>query len=202
MKERRKRLSPNERKDFILAAAMRVFIKNPDASLADVAKEAGVTRQLVSLYFPGGGVTPMHLELITRFGEQFSLLVEAAAGERPRNLKELKKSLPEVLTFFFDFAKSIEAPWIFAGEASSMLHEVGLKRVLLRGEIAQAWLQWMRHVVKDSDSVRLAMRIELRALDELLWLFVTGRIQRREAERVALAHLLATIEHTFPALRG
>ena len=31
MKERRKRLSPNERKDFILAAAMRVFIKNPDA---------------------------------------------------------------------------------------------------------------------------------------------------------------------------
>lgn len=201
MSKTRSRMSPDERKEFILAAARRVLLENPDASLAEVAKEVGVTRQLVSIYFPGGGVTPMQMELLDRFGAQFALLVEAGAGTRPRTPKEFRKAVPGVVKFFFDFAESLDAPWMFAGEAAAMTHQVGLKRALLRDEFARAWLGWLRHFVKDSKSVRLAMRIELRALDELIWLWLTGRITRRQAEKVAVVHLLAIVEQALPALR-
>ena len=58
--EKRRRSLPREaREGEIVLAALRVLDSNPFAGLDEIAEEAGVTRQLVSLYFPGGGTQPI-----------------------------------------------------------------------------------------------------------------------------------------------
>lgn len=58
--EQPRRSLPREaRESEIVLAALRVLDRDPFAGLDEIAEEAGVTRQLVSLYFPGGGTQPI-----------------------------------------------------------------------------------------------------------------------------------------------
>jgi len=57
--EQRRALPRDARESEIIRAAIRVLDRDPTSSIDDIAAEAGVTRQLVSLYFPGGGVQPI-----------------------------------------------------------------------------------------------------------------------------------------------
>ena len=60
----RRVLPREEREGELIAAALRVLERDPTATLNDVAEEAGVTRQLVSLYFPGGGTGPIVIQFV------------------------------------------------------------------------------------------------------------------------------------------
>jgi len=55
----RRSLPREAREGEIVLAALRVLDRDPFAGLDEIAEEAGVTRQLVSLYFPGGGTQPI-----------------------------------------------------------------------------------------------------------------------------------------------
>jgi AcrR family transcriptional regulator len=57
--EPRRALPRDRRETEIILTAIKVLNKDPNSSIDDIAEAAGVTRQLVSLYFPGGGVQPI-----------------------------------------------------------------------------------------------------------------------------------------------
>ena len=54
--EPRRALRRDDREKEILIAAAKVLERDPRARIEDIADEAGVSRQLVALYFPGGGI--------------------------------------------------------------------------------------------------------------------------------------------------
>jgi len=56
----RRRFPPEVRRQKIFEVAKEILQRDPDASIDDIAEAAGVTRQLISLYFPGGGTGPFY----------------------------------------------------------------------------------------------------------------------------------------------
>jgi AcrR family transcriptional regulator len=77
------RLEPDERRDLILGAARRVFVRsNPDAaSTAEVAREAGVTRGLVHHYF--GTKRELYLAVVADLAATLPELVRTDVAELP-----------------------------------------------------------------------------------------------------------------------
>ena len=75
--EPRRALRRDDREKEILIAAARVLDQSPRARIEDIAAEAGVSRQLVALYFPGGGIKAV----VERLVETTIPVVAKAIGE-------------------------------------------------------------------------------------------------------------------------
>ena len=118
----RTRLSPNDRRQSILAAARRCCVKKGafDLSLADVAEEAGISRNLVYHYFKN---QELLLEaLLVAEGEVLAAraaAVEPLPGEAPR------ETLRRLICAFLDFTAE-------RADGFSLLHSAPNMKPLLR----------------------------------------------------------------------
>jgi AcrR family transcriptional regulator len=192
-------LVADRRKEQILDAAQRALLHNSDATLADVAKEAGISRQLIALYFPGGGIDPLRDLLFERFTGQFQHLLKTAMTHGPKNMDEARALFPAIIAGVFDLAKTMRAPWLFAGEASGMSRTVGLQRVKARADFARIIGNWLGAIAPDTPATRAVLRAEIRATDELVWLVLSGKMPRQLGERLAIARLTAIVEYVLAA---
>jgi AcrR family transcriptional regulator len=77
----RRRLRPEDRRALIVAAAADEFGRRGarDARLADIAREAGVTKAVIYDHFPSKGA--LHAEVVVRASEDLLAAVVAAVGE-------------------------------------------------------------------------------------------------------------------------
>ena len=96
----RTRLSPQERRQAILAAARRCCVRNGafDLSLADVAQEAGISRNLVYHYFKNH--ESLLEALLVAEGE---ILAARAAEIKPLTGEAPRETLRRLICAFLDF---------------------------------------------------------------------------------------------------
>jgi len=86
--EKRRRLSPVERRERILAGAMRVFAERgyEGASMNEIARAAGITPAVIYDYFPSKA--ELQIELLERQTAELLGFVGEALGAAPEALEE------------------------------------------------------------------------------------------------------------------
>jgi len=198
----RHRYSPDQRKAMILDAARGVLFKNPNATLEEIAEAAGVTRQLVSRYFPGGGVTPIAEALFDDYEHHFAGLFVELPAEGPKDAEEMHEAISKVIKRFLDWAQADGQPWLFGGEGAAMSSHLAARRADLRVNLAMVMLHFARRLVKETEATRVAVQAEGRAVDEVLWLLLTGQLERKAAEEILNARFVSLFQQTLPALGG
>jgi AcrR family transcriptional regulator len=198
----RQRYSPEERKQLILEAARRVLLVNPDASLEDIAEEAGITRQLVSRYFPGGGITPIAEALFDEFEHHFARIFVDLPNEGLESNEEVEEGAAKAISRFLDWAEEDGQPWLFGGEGASIAAHLAARRADLRTNLAMVILHFVRKLVNENDLTRIALQAEQRATDEIVWQMLTGKASRADCERILNARYDVLIEQVLPALDG
>ncbi|WP_243713291.1 TetR/AcrR family transcriptional regulator [Actinomadura sp. 6K520] len=117
----RRRLSVDERRDELIAAALQLFsTRSPeDISIDDVAAAAGASRALVYHYF--GGKYELYLAALGSAAKQLSVLLEPPTEGKP--LDRLRISLRR----YFDFVESHAAGYtaLLRGGPADRSGEVG-----------------------------------------------------------------------------
>jgi AcrR family transcriptional regulator len=197
MASTRTRLHPDARRDHILEAAGAVFAARPyaEVSLGGVAREAGVSRSLVSHYF--GSKRGLFVEVMRAFA--------AAVPEAVRTDRELPV---EAMV-----AANVEA-WLDVAEAhrETAIAMAGIG-ALGRDPELQALVEGIREQVVDrmllnhlgTTDVPREVRIALRAYTGLYevavseWLHA-GRMTRAEVRIVITRGLFAVLQDVVPAL--
>lgn len=197
----RKRLDPVARRKQLLAAAKVVFAENPDASLEDIAREAGVTRQAVSLHFPGGGTGPIYEAILDEFIDEIpNLLALAAVGSEgpPSTLAERVRSATEA---FLEWADGLGVPWLFTSVRDRPGTHVAERWELGRSAMADAILaaqpQFGRSLV-----VRAAVRSALTGAGDITADVMSGTLSRDDYMRIVELQMVTLIEEILPALTG
>lgn len=134
----RRRLSVDERRDELIAAALQLFsVRSPESvSIDDVAAQAGASRALVYHYF--GGKQELYVAALRSAAEKLSVLLEPPTEGKP--LDRMRLSLGRYFDFVEDHAAGFTAllrggPADRSGEIGAIVDGI---RQLLLGRILQA----------------------------------------------------------------
>ena len=200
--KKQRRYSPEVRRQMILDAATTLFRSTPDATIDDVAREAGVTRQLVGQYFPGGGVERIQAELMERATLGFVEQLLSNDHPPPETLEEWREVIVQTTRKHFEWAVALDMPWLFAGEASGLPAAVGVERRKVLESAIPLVMAWAASVLADTETNRLLVVMEYRAIDELIWLVTTGQLGIDEAVSITVARWQGLVEHAAPLLKS
>jgi AcrR family transcriptional regulator len=177
----RRRLSVDERRDELIAAALDLFSSRPPESVSidDVAEAAGASRALVYHYF--GGKQELYVAALQSAASQLSNLLEPPTEGKP--LDKLTGSLHRYFDFVEDHAAGYVA--LLRGGPADRSGEVG---EIIDG-IRQLLLKRIMHsvgVAEPGPVLRLTMRSWLASVETagLDWL------ERRDLPREQLEKLL------------
>jgi AcrR family transcriptional regulator len=177
----RRRLSVDERRDELIAAALELFSRRPPETISidDVAAAAGASRALVYHYF--GGKHELYVAALKSAATELSNLLEPPAEGKP--LEKLALSLHR----YFDFVEDHDAGYValLRGGPASRSGEIG---EIVDG-IRQLLLTRILHemgVAEPGPVLRLTMRSWLASVETagLDWL------ERRDLPRDKLERLL------------
>ena len=197
---KQRRYSPEVRKQMILDAAAQLLRENPEANVDDVAAAAGVTRQLVGQYFPGGGIERIHAELMGHAATTFIEEVLAIDFPAPKDVEEWREVIVKTTRRQFQWAVGLQMPWLFAGEASGLPAKVGAVRMAVKENMIAPVMEWSKNVIADTPVNRLMVKAEYRAIDELIWLVANDQLELEEGVRIAVARWQGVIEFAVPLL--
>jgi len=205
----RLRQSPEFRRRQILDAARRLLAADPTASIQDIAAAAGVTRQLVSLYFPGGGTGPVFAALFDDFIVSLPDLFEGAfdrlaelpegwtAADDPETLREL---IGVIADSFLTWGETeIQDPWLFSAGRDRPGSGIGPRWDQLQDAIAGRLLGLLSES-KESLVVKAAVLAELEAFAELMEMRLSGALDHDTALRIAVERFFALYTVVIPAL--
>jgi AcrR family transcriptional regulator len=177
----RRRLSVDERRDELIAAALELFSSRPPETISidDVAAAAGASRALVYHYF--GGKHELYVAALKNAATQLSNLLEPPAAGRP--LEKLALSLHRYFDFVEDHAAGYVA--LLRGGPANRSGEVG---EIVDG-IRQLLLTRILHEMGGAEPgpvLRMTMRSWLASVETagLDWL------ERRDLPRDKLERLL------------
>jgi len=198
---KQRRYSPEVRRQMILDAAAQLLRENPEANVDDVAAAAGVTRQLVGQYFPGGGIERIHAELMGRAATTFVEQVLTTDFPAPKDLDEWRETIPLTTRRQFEWAVGLQMPWLFAAEASGLPAKVGAVRMTVKDNMIPLVMEWSKAVIEDTPVNRLMVKAEYRAIDELIWLVATDQLELEEGVRIAVARWQGVAELAIPLLK-
>lgn len=189
------RLAPEERRELILAAARRVFTRASyaDAEMAEIAREAGVTRTLVNHYF--GGKRALYLEV-----------VREAAAELPATVRDLsdlprEERVDRNVAGFLDAVERDHDLWgaLLGGEAVGGDPEVAAIVAAARDEVVERMAR--NHAAEPTEELRIALRIFQGAAEAAAgeWLR-RGRASREQTHAALASILLAMVNEVVPAI--
>ena len=205
----RKRQSPEFRRRQILDAARDVLLKDPDASVQDIADAAGLTRQLVGIYFPGGGTGPIFAALFEDFAATIpnflSEGIEAIEIGRPDQAvrldqEALREAIATVINAFFDWAEGeVREPWIFSSGRDRPGSGIGARWDSVQGSFADTLIALSPNFA-GSPKIRIALLIEQEGFASLLEKLLTGAVSRDDAFRIATERFFALYTVVLPAL--
>ena len=194
-----RRLGPEERRHQIIEAARTVFLKRPDATLDEVAKEAGVTRQLISLYFPGGGTGPIYGAMF----DQYIVKLPAMMGEdliaKTTSKAQIRTRAERVIKGFLDWAEEIGEPWVFE-ESSSNAGAAISARWRNAFELTVEALLPTRPKGVPVEKARLVFLSELTGFNAVTARMLAGKCTRADAETVLVEGFVAIYTVVLPKL--
>jgi len=205
----RQRFSPEYRRRQILDAARKLFAVRPDASVQDVAAEAGVTRQLVGLYFPGGGTGPIYSALfddfllsVPQFFESVLPLIGDRSGEAAVAVDDatLRGLIRAVFEAVLDWAEAeVSEPWVFGSGRDRPGSGIGARWDAVQESFADALIS-LRPEFGGVPEVRAALILECEATGKLVGMRLSGMVEREPAVRIVIERFFALYTVALPAL--
>jgi AcrR family transcriptional regulator len=197
MNSTRTRLAPDARREDILEVAGRVFASKPyaEVSLGDVAREAGVSRSLVSHYF--GSKRGLFLDVMRAFADAAP---QAVRTDRSLPVDEMVAANVEE---WLDFAEGHRQTAIAMAGVGALGRDPELQALVeeIREQVVDRML--LNHL--GTTDVQRELRVALRAYTGLYevavseWLHA-GRMTREEVRILITRGLFAILEDVVPAL--
>lgn len=188
----RRRLSVDERREELIAAALELFGSHTgdEISIDDVAEHAGASRALVYHYF--GSKQELYLEALRSAASQLTKLLEPPEAGKP--LERLAASLSN----YFDFVEKHEAGFVAllrgapahrSAEVSEIVDNV---RRLLADRVLTEF-----GVPNPQPILRITMRAWISAVETagLDWL-ESRDLPRKDLESLLVDHLVALLQST------
>ena len=197
----RQRFSPEIRRAKILEVAKQVLLPNPQATLGEVAEAAGVTRQLVSLYFPGGGTGPLYAAMFDEYIAALpGILGEdlAAIGSEPEGIRE---ATTRIVRGVLEWVERVGQPWVFSdgrNHPGSYLGERWQRLDEITAEMLMTALGKPKHPAR----VRTAIIAELRSTVAIARRMLEGEVTDDEAELIMTERFVALYTVVIPALEA
>ena len=200
----RKRMSPDERKHEIVEVARELMAKDPYVTLDEVAEAAGVTRQLISLYFPGGGMGPIVALMLDDFRDRFVGFIDMAGMLGSvvdfNDPEQFRKAMAQISARLLDFVDESGEPWMFSlyrdiagsgfGAGTEELH-----RTLVEGILSA------RGVAQDPMTTAL-YRSEVMAIDSLIYTYAKHELSREDTLRAMVERFYGLRFELHPRLAG
>jgi AcrR family transcriptional regulator len=192
--ERGRRLSPNARREQILAAARKLFSERPwtTVSTADVAEGAGVARSLVHHYF--GGIRGVFMAVLAQGGAALAD-VRTAGPETP-----LAERIAFNLSAGLDVVAENRETWLAVAGHGVTDPEIRSLVDAAREASIERTLAVMRDVIEDTPATRFALRCFNDFAAEATREWLAGRVTREETEALLVASFRALLLHAIPEL--
>jgi AcrR family transcriptional regulator len=192
------RLEADERRDLILAAARRVFVKASPAhgSTSEIAREAGVTRGLVHHYF--GTKRALYLAVVADLASTLPDLVRTDVGELP------PEQMAEAnVTSWLDSVERERELWLalLGVELVGRDPEVEALMSDARDAVIDRMTRNQARGAEPTEELRLVLRIYLGAAEAAAreWA-LHGRASREQVHAVLKGTLLAMVGQVLPTV--
>jgi AcrR family transcriptional regulator len=193
---RGRRLSPDARRDQILASARKLFSERPftSVSTADVAQAAGVARSLVHHYF--GGIRDVFMAVLAQGGAALAD-VRSAGPETP-----LDERLAHNVAAGLDVVSENRETWLaVAGHGEVLAHpDVRALVAMATERNVERTLEVMSDVIDDTPTTRFALRCFNAFATEATRVWLAGERTREETEALLVAALRSLLLDAIPAL--
>lgn len=192
---RGRRLTPEARREQILDVARELFAEQPftQVSTADVADRAGVARSLVHHYF--GGIRELFVAVARKDVDGLGATV--TAGLDVPAVERIDVNVAQGL----DLIAENRTTWLAVVGQASAFGDPELK-ALLDGmnqvSIEQAILQNV-DLVEDTPRTRFALRCFQQLIVEAIRGWLTGEVERADAERLITLGLHSFLRDVVPA---
>ncbi|HEU5471461.1 MAG TPA: TetR/AcrR family transcriptional regulator [Actinophytocola sp.] len=195
-----RRLEPDQRRQQILACAIKLFGERPYSAVSttELAREAGVARGLINHYF--GTKRDLYLEVVRRM----VTMPEHAVRRLPKG--SLEQRVDGAVTWFLDMVSLHPKTWLAAIGAEGVGDDPEVDRILAEADDIAA-----ERILEAVDLANVvAHREELRAMIRSYGALVKAAAREwlvretmpREHVQLLLANtLLAILRDTFPAVR-
>lgn len=195
---RGRRLSPDARREQILAAARRLFAERPYASVstADVAEAAGVARSLVHHYF--GGIRNLFLAVIAEGGAALAD-VRTAGPEVP-----LDERLARNVAAGLDVVAENRETWLAVMGSGAALEDPGIRDLVAAAakRNVERTLAQTSDVIADTPTTRSALRCFNAFASEATRQWLAGERTRADTEALIVAAFKSLLLGALPALGG
>jgi AcrR family transcriptional regulator len=191
------RLEPDARRQEILGAARRVFLRTDFAttSMGEIAEEAGVTRGLLNHYF--GTKRDLYLAVVADVASTLPAMVDTTLRDLPR--EEMVARNAE--NFLDAMERDVEVWTVLLGaEALARDPEVVAVMTAARDEVVERMVR--NHGGDDApDELRMALRVFQGAAETIVkeWLQL-GRMSREQAQAILTGLLLALVRDVVPSI--
>ena len=192
------RLDADERRDSILAAARRVFIHSSptEASTAEIAREAGVTRGLVHHYF--GTKRELYLAVVAELAASLPEVVRTDLGDLPP-----EEMVAANANAWLDAIERERELWLalLGVEVVGRDPEVEALMSAARDAAIDRMVQNQARGAEPPPQLRLILRSYLGAAEAAVreWAMY-GRATREQVHTVMTGTLLAMVTQVLPAV--
>jgi AcrR family transcriptional regulator len=193
------RLHPEMRRKQIIEAARGILLPNPDATIEEVAEAAGVTRQLVSLYFPGGGTGPFFAAMFDEYTASLPAILGEEFAEAPRDGADVRRTTAKAVASFLDWSEEMGQAWVFSGTSRPTGAGIAEKLELAHDYTVQLMIE-SRPDLPDTPAVRAAIICQLAGTISVAGRLLEGKISREAAEAALVEGFVALFAVVLPAL--
>jgi len=195
---RGRRLSPDDRREQIVAAARGLFSERPytTVSTADVAEAAGVARSLVHHYF--GGIRGVFMAVVAEGGA--ALAEDRSAGpETP-----LEERIAHNVSAGLDVVAGNRETWLAVVGHGDALADPEIRALVdaATEHSVDRTLEVMSDVIEDTPACRFALRCFNAFATEATRTWLKGERTREETETLLATAFRNLLLHTIPALPG
>ena len=195
---RARRLSPDARREQILAAARTLFSERPytRVSTADVAEAAGVARSLVHHYF--GGIRDLFLAVIAQSGAALAD-VRSAGPELP-----LEERLPYNVAAGLDVIAKNRETWLAVVGSFSGIDDPVVRELVVAAteRNVERTLAVNSDVIRDTPTTRFALRCFNAFVVEATRGWLSGERTREKTEALLVTSFRNLLLNTIPALEA
>jgi AcrR family transcriptional regulator len=192
------RLAPDARRDLILEAARRVFVRSsPDAaSTAEIAREAGVTRGLVHHYF--GTKRELYLAVVADLAATLPELVRTDVRDLP-----VEDMIEANVTSWLDSIERDRELWLALLSVTLVGRDPEVEALMseARDRAIERMVANQARGAEPTGELRLVLRMFLGAAEAgaLEWA-LHGRATREQVHAVMKGTLLAMVAQVLPAV--
>jgi AcrR family transcriptional regulator len=191
------RLEPDARREEILEAARRVFVRTDFAttSMGEIAEEAGVTRGLLNHYF--GNKRDLYLAVVADVAASLPAMVDTTLGDLP-----VEEMVDRNCENFLDAVERNAELWpvLIGAEAMGRDPEVAAVMAAAREEVVE---RMARNHAGDAvtDELRMALRVFQGAAERAAqeWL-ARGRMNREQTNAILTGLLLTLVRDVAPSI--